>query len=64
MELLFIIFAVFVILCFVVPGLVYDKQKRGGKNPWGWTIASFFITAIVLFGALVVLAAFAFRFER
>jgi RsiW-degrading membrane proteinase PrsW (M82 family) len=53
-----------IIIALIVAGSVYLKRHSDGKPPWGWTIATFFITIGIMAIAGFALLMFAFSFER
>jgi hypothetical protein len=58
---------IILILALVSSGVafaVYRKRVNAGKSPWGWTIASFLISALVVVLAIYGLIAFAYSFGR
>lgn len=51
-------------ICFGIAAIVYRREVSKGRNPWGWTIGSFFLSAVIMFLAVFALLAYAFSFER
>lgn len=47
-----LLFVAFLTLCIYVPGVMATNRDR---NPFGWIIASFFVTPIVTIGLLFYL---------
>ena len=49
---------------FGVASVVYRKQQNAGRNPLGWAILAFILTALVVFFGGVALFNYAFGFGR
>ena len=58
-----IVIAAIAIALFVA-GIVFLKRHSDGKPPWGWAIATFFITIGIMTIAGFALLIYAFSFER
>lgn len=58
------VLVVFLAVSYAIASRVYNKQTKAGKNPWGWSIFSFIITALILVSTSFILLAYVFSFER
>ena len=47
-----------------IASLVYKNQKKAGNNPWAWSIVTFILSTAILVAASLLVASYAFRFER
>jgi|GEM_PF-3304205 len=55
---------VLLLVSWAVSRSVYRKLKKEDKAPWGWTVASFLLTALLVLGAGYLLIIYLFSFER
>lgn len=64
MEGIVVFFLIIFSISIGIAAVVYRRQVKAGKNPWGWSIASFLITVAILVFATYALLSYMFSFER